>query len=391
MVHEAAVHRRETRRPGSTGRVLASGSRRLDDQSMNNRVRPRSFRWTLLAVAVVALSSLAPLACRDLSLGTNLGTKLEINRGQLYYTKQVRPEDAERLGQYLLAEKYFDGTPKTAQIDKAGSTWLLRMVVKAGMDKDESYAALAKLFGMQISNGVFSGQALKIELCDARMKTLRTITPIDGTRIEVNGGEIYYASMVERATADKLGKHFAETGFFDGNQKTVHLVKDEQSWWVRIVVRSGIDDNAQAVREFGVMGLELSGHVFDGGKVVIHLCDDKLVTRREVVCPDGKRQVHSGGELYFAAGVEPAVANELGNYLVKDGFFDGAPKTVRLTKASSGWQVQIVVQPGVEKDPSFVKLTQEVAKALSDQVFDGEKVEVHLCDSTLQALQVVTP
>lgn len=345
----------------------------------------------LLRVALLALLCLAPVGCKELLTGMSLGTKLEFNQGELYYTKAVDEAAAKRLGQFLVDEKYFDGTRKTVQLDKAGGIWLLRMVVKAGMDQDEDYANLVKLFGMQVSNGVFSSEALMVELCDERMKTLRSVKPLEGKRLEIHGGEIYYASSVDEASAKRLGEHFVKTGFFDGKHKTLHFLKQDERWVVRIVVRAGMDKNEQAIRDFEVMGLELSGHVFDGGKVVLHLCDDKLVTLKEVDCPDGKRQVFNGGELYFATGVEPAKAKKLGEHLVEEGFFDGAPKTVRVAKSKKGWVFQMVVKPGVEDDVQFVALIEAMAKQLSERIFDGEQVEVHLCDATMHARKVVKP
>ncbi|MBW2522761.1 MAG: hypothetical protein JRI23_01235 [Deltaproteobacteria bacterium] len=356
---------------------------------MPGRSKVRIVALSLSFLLTCCLFGLVSLGCKDLVRGMSMGERLELNQGELYYTKQVDRAAAERLGDHLVAEKYFDGTRKTVQLDKKGSTWLLRLVVKAGMDKDEDYANLVKLFGMQVADGVFSGEPLEIELCDAKLQPLRSVTPLDGRRYEIHGGEIYHASMVDRSMAKKLGEQFVKTGFFDGQPKTVHLLRDDKSWMVRIVVRSGMHEHEQAVREFEVMGLELSGALFDGTKVVIHLCDDKLVTLREVPCPDGKLLVFNGGDLYFASGIEPHRAKKLGDYLVADGFFDGAPKTVRLDKQGDLWRFQMVVKPGVEKDEAFVKLTREVAKELSEKVFDGGKVEIHLCDATLRTLEAV--
>jgi len=46
-------------------------------------------------------------------------------------------------------------------------------------------------------------------------------------------------------------------------------------------------------------------------------------------------------------------------------------------------------KPGVEQDAEFVKLSRDVAKSLSEKVFDGGKVEIHLCDATLTTLKAV--
>lgn len=345
-----------------------------------------------LGLVLLLSSLLAGLAACDklAAVLAGHGTRLEFNSGELYYTKRVDEATAKRLGEYLVKESFYDGTPKTAQLDKADGTWKFRMVVKAGMDQDEDYINVVKLFGMEVANNVFNGEKLSVELCDEQLKTLRTVQPLDGKRLEFNGGELYYASMVDKADADKLGKHLATTGFYDGKKKTLHLKKDDKTWIVRIVVKQGLHEQEQAVREFRVMGLELSGHVFDGAPVTVHLCDEKLVTLKEVECLDGKRLVFKGGELYYAQPVDEAQARKLGNYLVEDGFFDGTPKTVRLVKKDSVWQFQMVIKAGMEQNAEFLALAKQVVGQLSEKVFGGATVELHLCDATLTTLHVVT-
>ena len=48
----------------------------------------------------------------------NYGEKLKFNGATLYYKSPVTLEDANKLGEYLVETDFFDGTPKTLQLNK---------------------------------------------------------------------------------------------------------------------------------------------------------------------------------------------------------------------------------------------------------------------------------
>jgi hypothetical protein len=104
----------------------------------------------------------------------------------------------------------------------------------------------------------------------------------------------------------------------------------------------------------------------------------------------GTRLEFNGGELYYTRAVSEAEAKKLGDYLVKAKFYDGNPKTVQLTKTGSVFEVRMVVKPGVDRDPHYLKVSQAVCAELSANVFDNAEVKVHLCDDRLNTLRVVT-
>lgn len=119
----------------------------------------------MLAVAMVA----AILGC------DSHGTRLEFNKGELYYKQPVTAAEANKLGNFLVQEKFYDGNPKTVQLTKNGDTYEFRMVVKPGMEKNEAYLKLCKLFVSELSQKVFSGAKVKVILCDPYLKTLDVI------------------------------------------------------------------------------------------------------------------------------------------------------------------------------------------------------------------------
>lgn len=115
------------------------------------------------------------LACLMLSCNS-MGTRLEYGGSELYYTKNVTEADAKKLGDYLKSSGVFSDQNKgTVQLDKSGDTYLVRMVVKEGMDKDENYQKLIPPFAKSVSKDVFNGAKVEVQLCDDKLNTLKTI------------------------------------------------------------------------------------------------------------------------------------------------------------------------------------------------------------------------
>jgi hypothetical protein len=110
--------------------------------------------------------------------GENYGQKLEFNGGELYYTSSVTSSEANKLGQYLVKVNFFNGDNKAVQLNKTGSTYEYRMVVKKGMENDEEFIKIAKGMAKDLSSNVFGGNPVDIHLCDDHLKTLRVVVPL---------------------------------------------------------------------------------------------------------------------------------------------------------------------------------------------------------------------
>ena len=106
------------------------------------------------------------------------GTLLEFNGGELYYTSNVTLAEANKLGKYCVKEEFFDGNRKTIQLDKEGSTYLFRMVVKKGLENDQEFINIAKVTAAELSQNVFNGKQVDIHLCDENLKTLRVVVSL---------------------------------------------------------------------------------------------------------------------------------------------------------------------------------------------------------------------
>jgi hypothetical protein len=107
----------------------------------------------------------------------NYGTRLTFNKGELYYTAAVTKDEAQKLGDFLVREKFFDGNEKTVQLNKAAGVYEVRMVIKKGFDQDPHNLELFKEFAAQISRDVYGSAPVDIHLCDEYLKTLRVVSP----------------------------------------------------------------------------------------------------------------------------------------------------------------------------------------------------------------------
>lgn len=131
-------------------------------------MKNKNYMSSIIAIAILLVVG---LAC------SQYGEKLEYNGGEVYYTENVTKQEAQKLGEYLVAQKFFDGNPKTVQLDKSGSTYQFRMVVQKEKQNDEATAVIMKVFAQQISSDVFNDAPVELHICDESLKTLKVIKP----------------------------------------------------------------------------------------------------------------------------------------------------------------------------------------------------------------------
>ena len=101
-----------------------------------------------------------------------------------------------------------------------------------------------------------------------------------GTKLDFNGGELYYTDNVTEADAKKLGDYLVKSGFFDGRKITVQLDKSGSTYQFRMfVVKEKQNDDATMILMKAFAG-EISEDVFNDAPTELHICDDQLKTLR---------------------------------------------------------------------------------------------------------------
>ena len=96
--------------------------------------------------------------------------------GEVYYTSNVTEDEARKLGDYLLKNRFFNHQDqRSIQLDRAGRTYLFRVVVQKGKDQDRTFDRIAETFAKILSREVFRGEPVDTHVCDERLRTLRVI------------------------------------------------------------------------------------------------------------------------------------------------------------------------------------------------------------------------
>ncbi|HPM03905.1 MAG TPA: hypothetical protein PK816_17230, partial [Candidatus Cloacimonadota bacterium] len=96
----------------------------------------------------------------------------------------------------------------------------------------------------------------------------------------------------------------------------------------------------------------------------------------------------NGGELYYTSAISRDEANKLGEYL-KDSFFNGQAVTVQIDKSLSTYQFKFPVNTDYLENQEFLDNCVAFTVELSQNVFNQEDVEIHLCDEYIRSLKIV--
>jgi tetratricopeptide (TPR) repeat protein len=98
----------------------------------------------------------------------------------------------------------------------------------------------------------------------------------------------------------------------------------------------------------------------------------------------GQKLELNGGDLYFTSSISLYEANKLGSYLVEKHFFEGMPLAIQLNKDCSTYQFRLALNKEVEVSEDDMKIFKSFSRELSNNVFGGSPVEIHLCDENFQ-------
>jgi len=102
----------------------------------------------------------------------------------------------------------------------------------------------------------------------------------------------------------------------------------------------------------------------------------------------GTKKTFNGYEIYYTSAVTEKEADKLGAWLIANEWADGERKTAQLTKTGKTYEFRMVVKKGIEQDQEIIDQFKLVAYHLRE-VFDGQAVDIHLCDERLNTLRVV--
>lgn len=99
-----------------------------------------------------------------------------------------------------------------------------------------------------------------------------------GKEKNFNGVQLFYTSTITETEANLLGNYLINSGFADGNEKTVQINKNGNTYEFRMTVETGIEQDQEYINTGKLASAEFSSNVFNGAQVDIHLCDENFNT-----------------------------------------------------------------------------------------------------------------
>jgi hypothetical protein len=145
------------------------------EERFNDQYRKKSWLKPIgITAAIIAL----PVCIAVASVVSDLdqGQELVFNGNHLYYKPPVTEAEAQRLGQFLVANNFFrNEKAMECQIRKSPSTYEFCFVSKKGIEQDQYYIENFRKFAQLLSSGVFNNSPVDIHLCDRDFNTLRVV------------------------------------------------------------------------------------------------------------------------------------------------------------------------------------------------------------------------
>ena len=225
------------------------------------------------------------------------GTKKVFDGTEIYYKSPITESQVEDLGKYLIEEEFTDGQEKTIQMVKEGKTYVFRMVVKKGVEKDDEYIDMFKLLTVDLSAKVFDGEDVDIHLCDETLTTLRVVpfynlgedyessadveeSESEFPKLVIAGMECYYDSKnIEVSQVEKFANYMVELmGAAEENAEgeTLRFTKSDEIYYIDYIDETQTDSELESAdMKAGMMFIAKWGsrEVFNDNTVVFRALD----------------------------------------------------------------------------------------------------------------------
>jgi len=134
----------------------------------------------LMSVLIVVFMGIGALGCGAPTGPTSartvesLGTRLQFGQHELFFTPGVEPDAAQKVGEFLVREKYLADRRASVQVRYIDRCYEIRFVVRAGAESSTPARGWREL-GEKISKEIFRSSPVDIHLCDEQFNALRII------------------------------------------------------------------------------------------------------------------------------------------------------------------------------------------------------------------------
>lgn len=113
---------------------------------------------------------------------------------------------------------------------------------------------------------------------------------------------------------------------------------------------------------------------------------------QEVTFDPNKRLPYGQSEVWYLDPVTPAQAQNLLDYLVTTMPLDKSSndgKSFHISRLGDTYEFRVMIKKGLETDQETIDQMKLISAEMSQNVFSGAEVDIHLCDENMNTLRVV--
>ncbi len=255
--------------------------------------------------------------------------KLNLKRGDVYYTSTVTQEEAEKLGRYLVRTDFFAREPHSILYNKNGNINEFKINVKDSAVMKPIDPDVCRQITRDLSQDVFGGAPVNVHLTDSEFNTVWVINQAAsfGKKLVFNGGDLYFTSTVTPESAKKVGNYLVKSNFFDGSSKSALLNRTGDIHEFKISIKTGAEDDPNILAAGTQLISDLSKDIFDGSQVNVYLTDNEFKTLKVLVQKD-----NASGKSENVA-VESFTGEDILNDTIDKGKTTGSVNVIELTNS----------------------------------------------------------
>ena len=210
--------------------------------------------------------------------GMSHSNRLAFQRGELYYNEPVTREEAQRVGEYLVREEFFNAQKAvTVLFDKEHERYRLRFVVNTALVDGTLANITFGVMGSDIAQRILSGMPLDVLLCDKNLNPIRTVVP--SARLEVGKSQVFYTHPISVGEARAVGNQLVKLEVFtDDRAVSVYLSREDDIYQLRFIVDPSRAKDGETLQAFSDLARTIAAGALGAEPIVVHLCDQELRT-----------------------------------------------------------------------------------------------------------------
>jgi len=211
-----------------------------------------------------------------------------------------------------------------------------------------------------------------------------------GPKVSNGTIDVHYLDGASKDEAIKLATYLQLAWGDSPTRRTVQVRKTPDGYAVRMVIKKEFQDDPATIKKLSLEGARISREALGAAPVTVEMCDEELTTLKAVPPRADSRYslVDRVVEVFYAKEADKDDAERLAKHLSKI-VQNNALVSFKLARRDDIVEVHMVTNPDALKSPEIGAALRNDRKAIADNVFAGQPVELILCNELFDVVQTI--